>query len=110
VGDPGQLVLTGGGVCSAAACSQCRLRDRLTVPLNATVCLVTPNPTPDPDATIHEAQAIAKALTDFHAIAVAHDSYGAAAHVENVRETLDRVIQLQSWLQHYSDALRLRAR
>jgi hypothetical protein len=63
---------------------------------------------PDPDATIPEARAIQKALTDCWAEMVAHDAFFAATHVEDVRGTLDKVIQLQSWLEHYSEALRQR--
>jgi hypothetical protein len=63
---------------------------------------------PDPDATIPDAQGIQKALTDCWAVAVAHDAFAAAGQVKDVRETLDRVTQLQSWLFHYSEALRQR--
>jgi hypothetical protein len=60
---------------------------------------------PAPDATIPDAQAIQKALTDCWAVAMAHDASVAAGQVNDVRDTLDRVTQLQSWLAHYSAAL-----
>jgi hypothetical protein len=69
---------------------------------------MSPQRDPDPDATISDAQAIQKAFTDFWAVVMAHDAFLAVAQVEDVRGTLDRVTQLQSWLEHYSEALRQR--
>jgi hypothetical protein len=69
------------------------------------MCAMSLKRDPDPDATTPDAQGIQKALTDFWAVAMAHDAFAAAGQVEDLRETLDRVTQLQSWLFHYSEAL-----
>jgi hypothetical protein len=71
---------------------------------------VNPKPTPDRNATIPEAQAVQKHIRDFSAFAAAHAPHSAATHVDNVEETLHQVAALQTWLQHYGDALRLRRR
>jgi hypothetical protein len=65
--------------------------------------------TPDPDATISDAQEADKCLTDFHAFVASHDPYATASTVEDARATLERVATMQAWLQHYSDALKMRA-
>jgi hypothetical protein len=70
---------------------------------------MTPNPEPDPDATVSDAQEAEKCLAEFHAFALSHDAYLTAGVVDEARETLDRVIELQSWLDHYGEALRLLA-
>ena len=69
---------------------------------------MTLNPEPDPDPTVSASQEAAKCLGEFHAFAASHDAYLTAGGVEDVRETSDRVIQLQSWLEHFREALRLR--
>jgi hypothetical protein len=70
---------------------------------------MTLNPDPDPDATMSDAQEAAKCLGEFYAFAASHDAYLTAGAVHEVRETLDRVIELQGWLDHYGQALRLLA-
>jgi hypothetical protein len=69
---------------------------------------VPPNPRPDPDATMSDAQESAKCLSDYHAFAASHDAAVTASAVDDVRETLDKVTELRSWLDQYGEALQLR--
>jgi hypothetical protein len=63
-------------------------------------------PTPDPDATIPEAQALRKYLSEFSAFATAHDPHTTAEHLSApTAETLDRIAVLQAWLTRFADAL-----
>jgi hypothetical protein len=67
-----------------------------------------PQPEARPGATMSDAQESAKCLSDFHAFAASHDAAVTASAVDDVRETLDKVTELRSWLDHYGEALQLR--